>query len=79
MTSELEIQAVCNVLNRELKTNVYYVEYAYGRPRLVARDKNGVRDISPRLPRPRMLEWLWAYVDGARAAESLRRNQKESA
>jgi hypothetical protein len=40
----------------------YTVEYAYGSPRLMARD--GSVDVSPRLPRGELAQWLRAFIAG---------------
>lgn len=40
----------------------YTVEYAYGSPRLVTR--GGSVDVSPRLPRGELAQWMRAFIAG---------------
>lgn len=44
----------------------YRVEYAYGRPRLyeVIGPSGACRDVSPRLPKSELYDWISAYIDG---------------
>jgi hypothetical protein len=42
--------------------NVYAIEYAYGRPRLVR--AGGSVDVSPRLPAGELATWCRAFLDG---------------
>ncbi|MHA2067707.1 MAG: hypothetical protein ACXABY_25375 [Candidatus Thorarchaeota archaeon] len=59
-------QDIDNALNRWGYSHRLWIEYAYGQPRVYLRDENGsmVRDVSPRLRRGLVLQWLTAYYKG---------------
>ena len=51
----------------------YIIGWAYGRPRLELSDARCCcRDVSPRLPKGELQEWIWAYLKGAAAAAEIR-------
>ena len=55
------------VLENRQNDKELYVSYAYGRPRatLFSRSTgNMIDEISPRLPRPQMYDWLSAFYKG---------------
>ena len=43
------------------------VGWAYGRPRVYANQQSV--EVSPRLPKPQLQEWLWAFEKGWQAAK----------
>ncbi len=48
----------------------YSIEYAYGQPRLVLLDSRMCcRDVSPRLSRGQLADWMWAYLKGIEAGK----------
>ena len=47
------------------KRRDYAYDHAYGGYRLVS--DNGAVEISPRLPKREMYNWVWAYVEGIHA------------
>lgn len=83
MSAESEIRGVVETINAKLLVGganwKIVIEYAYGRPRAFRQPLNrtGVWDLSPRLPRPQMLEWLYAYRAGLDAIENLHDHRME--
>lgn len=43
------------------------LEWAYGRPKLIQKLAHGYIDISPRLPRGQLYDWIQAYIKGFEA------------
>lgn len=72
-TSQADLARIADTINREApdkRGHKYVIEYAYGRPVLFLADAKGCgRNISPRLPKGRLAEWLWAFLEGVRAAK----------
>lgn len=67
--SRQHLDAVVDRLNRELPGHDYSIGVAYGSPRL---ERNGGSvNVSPRLPKGRLYEWMHAYCDGIEAARSI--------
>lgn len=46
----------------DLPVGTHEIQFAYGRPRLVA--NGGAKDVSPRLPKSELEEWMRAYLGG---------------
>ena len=61
--TQRDLDGVCETLRRETGTD-YTISYTSGVPRLY-RD-NEAREVSPRLPKPQLYDWLWAFLDGIR-------------
>lgn len=75
MTTKAAIHELCEQINKAreyygLSAN-YYVEYAYGKPRLEKSNEpnqmGGSQYISPRLPAPQLADWMQAYLAGMNA------------
>lgn len=70
---QLDVMAKnCNRLCPFKDGSKYEIEYAYGRPRLVKiiNGSNGCyANISPRLPKSQLAQWIWAYQAGIIAAQ----------
>ena len=64
ITSKKDLEFAVNRLNRAAgitdKTEQYFVQYAYGQPRLMkgVKGTSGWQDISPRLSRGKLLQWI---------------------
>ena len=48
----------------------YFVQYAYGRPRLMR--QGGSIDVSPRLPAGQLADWMRAFLAGIDASRGTR-------
>lgn len=60
-----QLKQAVRVLQTTTGTDQFYVEYAYGRPRLHYRLKNGgSQEISPRLPARQLTRWIEAFISG---------------
>jgi hypothetical protein len=61
---QLELQA--QHINTVLKTDTYQIEYAYGSPRLIqlVGEHGGTRDVSPRMTKGQLYNWLDAFITG---------------
>ena len=82
-TTRADLDGLANIINHALlcepgtpcerldPAQAYTVAYAYGRPRLER--ANGSVDVSPRLPRGELAQWMRAYIAGI-GAERDRRN-----
>ena len=70
-TTSKDLDQCATVINNRLSTDTYYVQYAYGRPRLQQRilPGTGERDVSPRLPAGQLEMWMWAFIAGMEALE----------
>ena len=55
----------------ELPERTYEIGWAYGRPRL--EQNGGSVDVSPRLPKPQLEQWMEAYIAGIDAGRNGRR------
>jgi hypothetical protein len=44
--------------------NDFFIEHAYGKPRLYRQYKEGRDEISPRLTKSELRLWIEAYIDG---------------
>lgn len=66
-TTGAQLDTLAGIVSR-VAGQPYTVEYAYGSPRLVTRD--GSVDVSPRLPRGELAQWMRAFIAGQ---ESVRR------
>ena len=42
----------------------YYIETAYGKPRLFKKDGPGCIEVSPRLPSGQLYDWMFAFIGG---------------
>lgn len=62
--TERDLDGVCETIRKETGDATYSIGYTDGVPRLY-RD-NEAREVSPRLPKPALYDWLWAYLDGIR-------------
>jgi len=60
-TTGAELDTLAGIASRAAG-QPFTVEYAYGSPRLMARD--GSVDVSPRLPRGELAEWIRAFIAG---------------
>lgn len=57
------LEDLCDLLNRETDNRYgFSVGMAYGRPRLEA--NNGSRDVSPRLNKRELADWMHAFAAG---------------
>jgi hypothetical protein len=65
---------VVDVINYRLKSD-FYLEWAYGRPRLMKPCGLGVEDVSPRLPTGEMMTWLLAFERGVEYSEEYRKEK----
>jgi hypothetical protein len=77
--TERDLDGVCETIRKATGNDSYRIAYAYGRPRLERAHPTltgAIEDISPRLPKPALYDWLWAYLDGIR--EGCRIAGKES-
>lgn len=70
MTTKAELDQLARLIDSalDLPAGTHEIEFAYGRPRLVA--NGGSKDVSPRLPKPELEEWLRAYLGGINATLS---------
>lgn len=71
MATKKELESLQNTINTILENRgsnkELYVGYAYSQPRVSVWDRktgNMLRDISPRLSKPQMYDWLHAFLDG---------------
>jgi hypothetical protein len=55
------LDRLCGYLNT-ITGIEHTIEYAYGRPRLMR--SGGSVEVSPRLPKPALYDWIHAYLDG---------------
>lgn len=64
MTRKEELEELARRIDDalDLPTGYHEISYAYGRVRLVA--NGGSKDVSPRLSKPDLEEWLRAYLGG---------------
>jgi hypothetical protein len=66
--NQRDLEKLCEHLNTLTDNKPeFLIEYAYGRPRLVSycdKEKGTIKDVSPRLPKPQLYDWLHAYIDG---------------
>ena len=60
--TQADLERMCGVLNRSAAGRDYSIGYAYGQPRLESHA--GSRDVSPRLSKPELYQWLHAFFDG---------------
>jgi hypothetical protein len=71
MTSKKDLRFLCDEINTLAGTTpetAYYIEYAYGIPRLVKLTGNGGSDnMSPRLSPIALREWMLAWIEGHKA------------
>jgi hypothetical protein len=65
-TTPKMLENVCAMINKQLGGD-HSIQWAYGRPRLLRANQSV--DVSPRLPSGQLLEWLYAYLEGAAAYE----------
>ena len=68
-TTRTKLRQMATVLNNMLELdvdNAYYIEYAYGKPRLekYVPPGKGAREISPRLKPGELKTWMGAYIKG---------------
>ena len=56
----------------------YYIEWAYGQPRLMLKSDSGFVSVSPRLSTGQLYQWMMAFVLGATVAHTHHREVKES-
>ena len=63
-TTRKDLEGLATVLNNctNRPAGYYFVQYAYGQPRLMAAD--GSREVSPRLPAGQLADWLRAFIAG---------------
>ena len=66
MTTKSDLQSLVHVLNKVTGGGNYSLDYAYGRVRLT--NFTGSKDVSPRLSRGELAEWIYAYMAGYEAA-----------
>lgn len=74
MTTKADLKQLLAVLNR-LTDGDYEIGYAYGRPRLLR--AGGSVDVSPRLPRGQLVDWMRAYIAGIEWAQAAPRKTEE--
>ncbi len=55
----------------------YYIEWAYGQPRLMLKSDNGHVDVSPRLSTGRLYQWMMAFVMGATVVNTHNREVRQ--
>lgn len=60
-TSKNELEGILETLNRRTQGD-FSIGYAYGRPRLYRQHESV--EVSPRLPRSQLYEWINAFLDG---------------
>lgn len=60
-----DVQRSVDRMNAFIKPDVpYRVEYAYGQPRVIQSDGRGYINISPRLSKPQLVDWIYTYLSG---------------
>ena len=71
MTTRADLDRLALSIDRllSLDDGTHTVEFAYGQPRLYK--NGGSREVSPRLSRPRLEEWMEAYLAGIVAASAV--------
>ena len=62
-----DLDRVCEIL-RETTRRDFYIQSAYGQPRLLEKEGPGARDVSPRMTKRNLHTWMWAYLEGFRLA-----------
>ena len=62
---EKELYEVVQHINKTLNTDKYYVQFAYGEPRLeVYTHGTCSESMSPRLPSKQLIAWMYAFLKG---------------
>ena len=69
-TTRKDLAGLVDLLNENwphADGGAYFVQWAYGRPRLMryAGHTTAVHDVSPRLPSGQLAEWMQAFFQGA--------------
>ncbi len=64
-TTKKDIENIAARISR-LTGKKIFIEYAYGKPRAYTQvdGSTGVCELSPRLPKPQLADWLWAFEKG---------------
>lgn len=57
--------------------NDYFIECAYGKPRLYRKYKEGRDEISPRLTKSELRLWIEAYLDGITVGKLIVNNRQK--
>ena len=65
-TTKSDLQGIVDLLNKVTGGDNYSLDYAYGGVRLT--NFTGSKDVSPRLSRGELAEWIYAYMAGYEAA-----------
>ncbi len=60
-TTQAELDRLARMISRKLG-QTYTIEYAYGRPRLHTNE--GSKEVSPRLPKDELRQWMEAFIQG---------------
>lgn len=79
MTTKEQLDRMAQTCQREApqKGFTYIIEYAYGRPVLALINEFSCgRNVSPRLPKPELEAWIWAFLEGVRTYQQTLRDQE---
>jgi hypothetical protein len=70
-----DLDDAMSALNRDTNnTQDFSYDKAYGGYRLVR--EGGAWEVSPRLPKREMYDWMWAYINGIRDGQKILLNTK---
>jgi hypothetical protein len=61
--TQADLDQLVTVLRNRTGNDSYRIEYAYGRPRLYQGDNMEI-EVSPRLPKRELYQWIDGYIDG---------------
>jgi len=77
--TQRDLDNAATVLQNATGNPTYRIEYAYGQPRLY-RDHpklSGPQEVSPRLPRGELYQWISAYIDGVAVGYDIGKAERE--
>ena len=72
-TTQRDLDGVCETLRRETGAD-YTIGSMTGQGYRLYRD-NESREISPRLPKGQLYDWMWAYLDGIREGRRIKERE----
>lgn len=76
-TTNRELDELAAIINRVLEVDDYFIQSAYGQPRLVR--AGGSVEVSPRLAKGDLAQWMRAFLAGITAGQSALSNAEVQA
>lgn len=68
-TTKADLEQLCRIIARHTDNDGWYIEYAYGRPRLLLEtdpQTGAAREVSPRLPPRELALWMEGFIESFR-------------